>query len=72
MARACAADPGCPLTATGGMLASYDELARRIEGGAVAGAGVGPTQLAYAAFYATYDAATWPRAVARDRGRSGR
>ena len=67
MARACAADPGCPLTATGGMLASYDELARRIEGGAVTGAGVGPTQLAYAAFYATYDADTWPvlwRAVA--------
>jgi pimeloyl-ACP methyl ester carboxylesterase len=67
MAQACAADPSCPLTATGGLLASYDELARRLETGAVTSAGVGPTQLAYAAFYATYDADTWPvlwRAVA--------
>ncbi|MEQ1786476.1 MAG: alpha/beta hydrolase, partial [Acidimicrobiales bacterium] len=61
MAEACAADAGCPLTPTGGLLASYDELARRIEAGEARGDGVGPTQLAYAAFYATYDAATWPR-----------
>jgi len=59
--RACAADPACPLAASGGVLASYDELARRIESKEVAGASVGPTQLAYAAFFATYDAGTWPR-----------
>ncbi len=68
MAQACAADSGCPLTATGGMLAAYDELARRIEAGAVTGAGVGPTQLAYAAFWATYDAGHLAGAVARGRG----
>ena len=44
-----------------GFDASYDELARRIEAGEVARDGVGPTQLAYAAFYATYDAEHWPR-----------
>jgi pimeloyl-ACP methyl ester carboxylesterase len=60
MDAACAADPACPLTAGGGLLAAYDELARRIEGGQTAGRGVGPTQLAYAAFYATYDRGTWP------------
>lgn len=68
MAAACAIDASCPLSATGGFLASYDELARRIDTGAVAGSDVGPTQLAHAAFYATYDADTWPalwRAVAR-------
>jgi pimeloyl-ACP methyl ester carboxylesterase len=59
--EACAADATCPLTASGGVLASYDELAQRLESGAVTGAGVGPTQLAYAAFYATYDSETWPR-----------
>jgi pimeloyl-ACP methyl ester carboxylesterase len=66
--RACTADPECPLAATGGMAAGYDELARRIEAKEVTSPGVGPTQLAYAAFYATYDADTWPRlwdAVAR-------
>jgi pimeloyl-ACP methyl ester carboxylesterase len=71
MDRACAADPGCPLAASGGLAASYDELARRLEAGAVAGRGVGPTQLAYAAFYSTYDSGTWPRlwdAVARGLG----
>jgi pimeloyl-ACP methyl ester carboxylesterase len=71
MARACDEDPACPVRATGGLLASYDELARRIEAGAVGGDGVGPTQLAYAALYATYDAGTWPRlwsAVARGLG----
>lgn len=60
MARACGETPECPLATTGGMLASYDELDRRIEGGEVTGSGVGPTHLAYATFYATYDAATWP------------
>ena len=37
----------------------------------MAGRGVGPTQLAYAAFYSTYDSGTWPRlwdAVARGVG----
>jgi pimeloyl-ACP methyl ester carboxylesterase len=61
MDAACAADSTCPLAATGGLLASYDELARRVEAGELSGAGVGPNQLAYAAFYATYDGATWPR-----------
>jgi pimeloyl-ACP methyl ester carboxylesterase len=61
MAAACDASPACPLAATGGFDASYDELARRIEAGAVTGRGVGPTQLAYAAFDATYDSDTWPR-----------
>jgi len=68
MAAACTLDVSCPLTAGGGMLRSYDELARRIDTGTVAGAAAGPTQLAYAAFYATYDADTWPRlwdAIAR-------
>jgi pimeloyl-ACP methyl ester carboxylesterase len=59
MAEACTADPGCPVTPTGGLAASYDELARRLEDGRGSGAGVGPTQLAYAAFFATYDRATW-------------
>lgn len=57
---ACATDPSCPLAATG-FLRAYDELGRQVEDGAGAQAGVGPTQLAYAAFYATYDADTWPR-----------
>lgn len=57
--RACTADPGCPLAADGGVLAAYDELARRIEAGAVVRAGVGPTQLAYAAFAATYGPERW-------------
>jgi pimeloyl-ACP methyl ester carboxylesterase len=58
---ACTADPDCPTLAAGGFYAAYDELARRIEAGEVKAAGVAPTQLAYAAFYATYDAQRWPR-----------
>jgi pimeloyl-ACP methyl ester carboxylesterase len=61
MDDACAADPRCPARAAGGLLAGYDELARRIEANEVSAAGVGPTQLAYAAFYATYGADLWPR-----------
>ena len=57
---ACTADPTCPVTAAGGLAAAYDELADRIERGEVGGDGVGPTQLAYAAFWATYDEETWP------------
>jgi pimeloyl-ACP methyl ester carboxylesterase len=57
---ACAADPACPLSGAGGVLTAYDELAARIEGGAVAGHGVGATQLAYAVFSATYGTDRWP------------
>jgi pimeloyl-ACP methyl ester carboxylesterase len=67
MDEACASNDACPLRDEGGLVAAYDELARRVEGGAVTGHGVGPTQLAYAVFWATYDQATWPalwRAVA--------
>jgi hypothetical protein len=60
MDAACTADSACPLAASGGLVASYDELARRLEAGEVRGNGVGPTQLAYAAFFATYDRTTWP------------
>lgn len=59
--RACAADLGCPVTSSGGVLSAYDELARRLEAGEVSGSGVGPTQLAYAAFRATYGSDQWPR-----------
>jgi len=58
---ACTADAECPLLGAGGIHAAYDELARRIEAQETSGEGVGPTQLAYAAFYATYDAEYWPR-----------
>ncbi|MGK2947150.1 MAG: alpha/beta hydrolase, partial [Acidimicrobiales bacterium] len=58
---ACAADPGCPLTGAGGVLAAYDALAERVEAGDGAGAGVGPTQLAHALIYATYGEDLWPR-----------
>lgn len=64
----CAQDPSCPLTGSGGLAASYDELARRLDAGEAGGAGVGPTQLAYAAFSATYSPNRWPelwRAVRR-------
>jgi len=61
MDAACAADPSCPLTVAGGMLAAYDELARRVEADEVTLSGVGPTQLAYAAFSATYDSRRWPQ-----------
>ena len=62
---ACAADPACPLPSAGGVLAAYDELARRLDAGEVGGSGVGPTQLAYAAFSATYDSETLAAAVGR-------
>lgn len=57
---ACAADPTCPVLGAGGVHAAYDELARRLDAGEVGGHGVGPTQLAYAAFSATYDSDRWP------------
>lgn len=59
--------PSCPLLAIGGLDAAHDELARRLDAGQATPA-VGPTQLAHAVFFATYDAATWPAlwtAVAR-------
>lgn len=57
----CAADASCPVADAGGVLAAYDELARRIDTGLVSGHGVGPTQLAYAAFSATYGEDRWPQ-----------
>jgi pimeloyl-ACP methyl ester carboxylesterase len=57
---ACAADAACPVTPAGGVLAAYDELARRLETGTVSDPDVGPTQLAYAAFSATYGPDRWP------------
>ena len=57
----CRADPDCPVTSVGGVLAAYDEVARRLETEDVPGDGVGPTQLAYAALYATYGSEYWPR-----------
>jgi pimeloyl-ACP methyl ester carboxylesterase len=57
---ACATDPTCPVRDAGGVLAAYDELARRLDAGEVAGHDVGPTQLAYAAFSATYGSERWP------------
>jgi pimeloyl-ACP methyl ester carboxylesterase len=72
IAAACDADPSCPLADDGGLGPAYDELARRIESGAVQGGGVGPTQLAYAAFWATYDRDTWaPFWRAVDAGLAG-
>jgi pimeloyl-ACP methyl ester carboxylesterase len=69
---ACEAEPACPLHDDGGLGAAYDELARRVEDGEGRGSGVGPTQLAYAAFWATYDDATWPALWhAVDRGLAG-
>jgi pimeloyl-ACP methyl ester carboxylesterase len=56
---ACGADPSCPVR-TGGVTATYDQLLARLRAGAGQAAGVGPTQLAYAFFYATYDRDTWP------------
>ncbi len=66
MHAACAADPACPVRDSG-LLAAYDELARRLDAGEVGAPGIGPTQLAYAAFSATYGEERWPllwRAVA--------
>lgn len=61
MVDACADDPACPLTAAGLRLDdAYDELARRLEAGAGEPAGIGPTQLAYAVFSATYGQERWP------------
>jgi len=57
---ACAKEPSCPVLGAGGVAAAHDELARRLDAGEVGGAGVGPTQLAYAAFSATYDSDRWP------------
>jgi pimeloyl-ACP methyl ester carboxylesterase len=72
IASACTASDGCPLQDDGGLGAAYDELARRIEAGEVGGHDVGPTQLTYAAFWATYDEATWPLLwQAVDRGLAG-
>jgi pimeloyl-ACP methyl ester carboxylesterase len=56
---ACAADPGCPLQRTGGVLAAHDELAAALASEPVGG--VGRTQLAYATIMATYDPELWPR-----------
>ncbi|MGH9084752.1 MAG: alpha/beta hydrolase [Acidimicrobiales bacterium] len=57
---ACRDDPSCPLADAGGVLAAYDELARRIEAGETARRGISPTQLAYAVFSATYGRDRWP------------
>ena len=65
---ACLSDPACPLLPAGGVTAAYDALAVSVEAGAGAPVGVGPTQLAYAVFYATYGSEHWPRlwdAIAR-------
>jgi pimeloyl-ACP methyl ester carboxylesterase len=56
---ACAADPGCPLLPTGGVLAAHDVLAETLAVEPVDG--VGRTQLAYATIMATYDPELWPR-----------
>jgi pimeloyl-ACP methyl ester carboxylesterase len=60
IAAACAADAACPVR-TPGVAPAYDQLQDRLEAGAGQAAGVGPTQLAYAYFFATYDQGTWPR-----------
>lgn len=57
---ACTADPACTVAGSGGVLGAYDELARRLDAGEAGGLGVGPTQLAYAAFSATYGPERWP------------
>lgn len=56
----CAADASCPVADAGGVVAAYDELARRIDDGTVRRGGVGPTQLAHAVFSATYGEDRWP------------
>ncbi len=69
---ACDADGRCRLREHGGLGRAYDELARRVESGELQATGVGPTQVAYAAFWATYDRATWPALWdAVDRGLDG-
>ena len=57
---ACAAEAACPVAGAGGVLAAYDELAQRLDAGALSDPRVGPTQLAYAAFSATYGPDRWP------------
>jgi pimeloyl-ACP methyl ester carboxylesterase len=73
IAEACTESSGCaPATDGDGLLESYDELARRIEAGEASGYNVGPTQLAYAAFYTTYDSDSWALLWdAVDRGLDG-
>lgn len=67
----CAARPDCPVTDSGGVLEAYDELTRRLEADGGIG-GIGPTQLAYAAFAATYGQSRWPELwSALGRGLSG-
>jgi pimeloyl-ACP methyl ester carboxylesterase len=61
---ACVADAACPLRRYGGVQAAYDEVARRAEAGSGASAGVGPTQVTYAAFMATYGSDQWPEFMA--------
>jgi pimeloyl-ACP methyl ester carboxylesterase len=72
---ACAASTECPLHDDGGLAAAYDELARRLEDRTPdpgPSPTVGPTQLAYAAFWATYDQDTWPAFwEALERGLAG-
>jgi pimeloyl-ACP methyl ester carboxylesterase len=60
MDKDCAATPTCPVSAVGGVGAAYDELARRLDTGELGAGGVGPTQLAYAVFSATYGSSRWP------------
>lgn len=60
IAEACSAEPSCPATADGGVEAAYDRLHELLEDGAGASRGVGPTQLTYAAFMATYGDEHWP------------
>ncbi|MGQ0830473.1 MAG: alpha/beta fold hydrolase [Microthrixaceae bacterium] len=55
----CAARAACPVRSVGGVGAAYDELARRLDGD-LGTTGVGPTQLAYAVFSATYGSSRWP------------
>jgi pimeloyl-ACP methyl ester carboxylesterase len=60
----CVADAACPLRRYGGVQSAYDEVARRAEAGAATGAGVGPTQVTYAGFMATYGSDQWPGFIA--------
>lgn len=60
MDAACSADDACPLVDAGGVRLAYDELARRLDSGELSDPRVGPTQLAYAAFSATYGPERWP------------
>lgn len=57
---ACAAEPTCPVLVDGGMEVAYDALLARLEAGAGAAEGIGPTHLTYAAFMASYGSEHWP------------